>query len=107
MVQAGRFRERIEIQTNTQSRDLSGGTIDSWITTYYARAQILGLLGKEYYDAQQVQSSLTHKIKIRHVASDITPSNRIKWGSRIFNIQSVIPDRRNFEINIMAIEEIT
>jgi len=48
---------------------------------------------------------ITHKIRIRY-RSGMTSKNRIKFGSRYFNITSILnPDERNIMIDMFAVED--
>ena len=54
-----------------------------------AWASIDPLSGRELWNALQVQPDVTHKITIRY-RSGVNPKMRIKFGTRYFNIVSVI-----------------
>jgi SPP1 family predicted phage head-tail adaptor len=52
----------------------------------------------------QTTSEISHKIRIRYLAS-VTPKLRIKFGTRYFDIVSVInPDERNEYLEMMCRE---
>jgi len=107
-VRAGSLRHRVAIQTETQTPDGMGGFTTTWAAiTGMASvpAAIWPLSAKESLDAMKLELTVTHKIRIRY-RSGITAANRILFGSRTFNIISMInPDEKNKMIDFLAIEE--
>lgn len=85
----GKLRHRITIQQLTRTPDGSGGYTETWPTFSTVWASINPVHGKELFEAQQIQSNVTHKIRIRYL-SGVKSSMRVSFESRIFQIQSVI-----------------
>ena len=105
-MRAGALRHRIEIQVASTTQNAAGEPSGTWSASSYAYAAIWPLRGSEYLNASQERSSVTHRVRIRYL-SGLTPENRIKFGSRYFNIVSVISvDERNIYQDIMASEVI-
>jgi len=103
-MRAGELRHRITLQTPVEAADGMGGVTTTWIIFKTVWAAIWPLRGAEYITAQQVQSELTHKVRIRYLAN-LTPKHRIRWGDRYFDIQSIInPDERNIYFEMMCRE---
>ncbi len=70
----------------TFTSDSSGDAVASWSeTTRWGSLQTLS--GKELYEAKNISPELTHKIIMRE--TDVTPRDRIKYGSREFRVYSV------------------
>lgn len=91
----------IEQPVAPASRFATGGT---WAEVCKAWVSIEPLAGRELWNAQQVQSLVTHRIRMLYRAG-ITSAMRVKWGSRYFNIASVInPEEANVELELMATE---
>jgi SPP1 family predicted phage head-tail adaptor len=105
-MRSGRMRHRVVIQTQTESRDTHGGVSRTWADTATRWASIEPLRGREFYSAQQVNANVTHKIGMRYY-SGLTPTHRLKFGTRIFNIVDVrlIKEIKN-EMEILATEVI-
>lgn len=107
-MRAGQLRHRIAIQESTDTPDGAGGFTSSWADISGMEsvpAAIWPLSSKESLDSMKLELSVTHKIRIRY-RSGITAKNRIKFGSRYFNIISLInPDERNRILDILAIED--
>lgn len=102
----GSLRHRITIQKFDKVDDGGGGYEETWVAVATVSASVSPLQGKERYEAQQIQSSLSHKIKMRY-RDGILPTMRVLFGARIFNIISVIdPDERHRELDLLCEEVI-
>lgn len=101
----GELRHRITLQKLTNSQDSFGQQIeDNWMDIITVWASIEPLVGKQYFAAEQVQSEISHKIKIRYLPG-ITPDMRIKYSTRIFQIVSPLNYKElNIELQLMCKE---
>ena len=108
MIESGKFRHYISIQTPTETRDDYGEPIVTWPTTYHnAWASIEPLKGYEYWASQQVNAEVTSKITMRY-KSGITPKMRVVWGDHTYRILSIInEEERNIQLTLMVEETIT
>lgn len=88
-MESGKLKHRITIQAATETRNDTGDVLKSWATFADRWASIEPLTGRELMKAQQVSSEVTHKVTIRYLAG-VTPQHRILFGSRVFNINSVL-----------------
>ena len=79
----------IERPTFAQNADGSDNTTFANYATLYAKIQPMG--SREKLEAQQLAFKTTHKITIRFSALNIaiTTTDRVKLGSRFFNIQGI------------------
>jgi len=106
-MQAGSLRHRIEIQHRTEASDGIGGKTTTWTRYCYARAGIWPLKASEALEAMRLEHRITHRIRIRYI-SGIEASMRIKFGTRYFDIVSIINrEERNKELDLMATEGTT
>ncbi len=90
-MQIGKLRSRIQIQSvDNSSRNALGEPVEAWstITDGTVWAQIQPIVGNEAFLAEQVNSTVTHKITIRSL-STVTAKHRVLFGDRIFDINSV------------------
>lgn len=104
-IAAGKFRQVITIQQRADTADGMGGFTTTW-GTYAAnvRAAMRPYTGKEYWAAGMKQTEASAVFSIRYQAG-ITQAMRILFGSRVYDIASIInPDEANRELHIMAIE---
>lgn len=103
---SGPLRDEVTIQEVAETRDAYGGVIETWGTFATVRASVEPLIGREYFAAQQVQATSTHKIRIRYL-SGLVPKMRVLFGVRVFDIESILNvNERNEEIVIMAKEQL-
>jgi len=79
-MRAGLLRDYVEIQRNSPTQGNSGELIDSWATLAYAWVYIRASSGEE--------AITTHQIRMRY--RDITHTDRIVFGSRVFDIVNVL-----------------
>ena len=108
-MRAGNLRHTISIQEETETPDGQGGFSLSWDDVSgmdAVPAAIWPLSAKESLDAMKLELQVTHKVRIRY-RSGITAKNRIKFGTRIFNIISLINfEERNKQLDMLALEDI-
>lgn len=105
---SSKLRHKIDLQQKSATRDSFGSEVATWTTKATVRAAIEPLSGREYFMAYQVQSEVTHKITIRYYGGGITPGWRIKFGTRVFDILSVINiEEKNQTMILMAKEFVT
>ena len=93
----GKLRHYVQIESFTAAQDNYGQQNKVWATEESVFASIEPLRGREWLEAQQVSAELSHRIIIRHT-NNAKPNNRIKFGTRIFDINVV---RNIDERNIM------
>ncbi len=89
-MRAGELNKRITIQTKgTPTRDSFGAEVIAWSTFATVWAAVEPLSGREYLAAQQATATVDTRIRIRYFAG-VLPEMRIVYGSRTFEIVSVI-----------------
>lgn len=103
----GKMRHRITIEQKTRVPDGAGGYTESWLPFAAVWAAVDPISGKEYFEAQQIQSAVTHKIRIRY-RSGIIPSMRVNFKGRIFAMTSppINWEERNRDMLLMCSEVI-
>jgi len=106
MVRAGELRHRVMFQQNNgTSTDTEGIPVENWADVFAVWARVRDLSGREYFAAQQVQAEVTTEITIRY-REGLNSNMRVKYGTRIFDIKSIIPDERKTELRLMCKEVI-
>lgn len=88
-MQSGKLRHRVVIQSVAQTRAADGGIIETWSDVATVHASISPKGGREFFNAAAVAADITHMIRIRNYDA-LTNSHRLKFGTRIFNIKSVL-----------------
>ena len=75
-----------------------------WVQVAEFYASIEPVAGREYFQAQQVQNSTTHRIRCRY-RPGINSKQQIRFRGRTFELQSVLNlEERNEWLEIMAVE---
>lgn len=104
-INPGNYRHIITIEKLSENRNEFGEVIKkNWTTFTITRASIRPINGKEFYQAETINSEVTHKLNLRYKPG-IKTDMRIKFGARVFEIISVINfEERNVELQIMCKE---
>lgn len=104
MIRAGSLRHSVVIQERTLTADAYGGRTEAWATFATVWANVEPLSSSEQWRAQQVQSSVSHKVTIRYLAG-IDSKMRVKHGTRYLHIGSIRNvDERNIELELLCTE---
>ena len=103
-MQAGKLRRRVTIQYPSDTRNDIGEPITQWLTfAESVPAAIEPLNGREFFAAQQEQSTVTTRIRIRW-RPGVTDLMRIVHSTEIYDIEAVLPDQHSGrrELNLMC-----
>ena len=108
---ASKMRHKIIFQNEVLAADGAGGNAVSWsnFATVWAKIEDLGQLSARSINAEkgfagQLQNECSYKITIRYLGG-VTPKMRALFGSRVFNIRSVINVNEENEILLVFAEE--
>jgi len=110
-MRAGRLRQRINVQKVTETRGAHGSVTRTWNTVASRWASVEPLRGREYMEAAQATSNVTHRVRMRFYSGLNTKSYRFQFtnppdSERTLNIDSVLNlDERNREHECMCIED--
>jgi SPP1 family predicted phage head-tail adaptor len=105
-MRAGRLRHRVVVERATDGTDAYGDQVPTWAALATAWAGIEPLSGREYFAAAHIQADVSTRIVLRGIPGvSITPKDRIRYGSRLFDIKQVIDrDAENIEIQLLTQE---
>lgn len=84
-----KLRNRLEFQERTVARGAEGGETETWFTVAFRWGAIVPLVGRELINAQQIATTVDHRIEIRFW-KDLTAKMRIVFKGRTFGIDSVL-----------------
>lgn len=87
-MRAEKMRHRITFQKQPEDTSTLGSYEAAWVDVATVWAQISPVSGKEYF-GQMRENTVSHKIYCRYRAG-ISPKMRIRFGTRIFRIISVL-----------------
>ena len=102
-MKAGSLRNLIEIEEPVEQLSDYGETVTTWHHKATCDAAITPLSAREFFAAQQVQSDVSHRIVIRFVPA-ICPRMRVRFGCRIFHVESVLADERELMLTLLCKE---
>lgn len=106
-MQAGKLRHKLVIQSRTEAPDSIGHMVSTWSEFATVYGSVEPLIGREYLAAQQVQSEVSHKLRIRWL-NGATTKMRVLFGSRVFDINSVLNvEERGREMLLMCKEAVS
>lgn len=88
MINAGQLDKRMILQAPTIARADDGAETITWTTLATIWAGIRTLRGREYWQAQQVNSDVTHEVLIRYRAR-LSPRFRLIFEGRTLEILSI------------------
>jgi SPP1 family predicted phage head-tail adaptor len=99
------LKHRLALQALSRVSDGQGGHTESWATEATLWGAIEPVKGYERYQAQQVQTPVTHKITVRY-RGGVTTKKRFLFGSRVFDIKEVLNENEdNRYLVIRALEQ--
>lgn len=105
-MQAGKLRHRVDIQKPTNAQNSLGETVPTFVDQDRVWAEVMPLSGRELLAARQTTGEVTHQVTIRW-RDGLTPTHRIRFGTRIFEILSVINvEERNREMRVLCKEHV-
>ena len=98
------FNKTVSFQRLRDVKNKFGERIKDWVDVLTKKACIYPVSGKELFVEGTINTEITHKIYVSYTNS-IRPDMRIKYGSRIFKIQSIINlQERNRILQLMCKE---
>ena len=107
MIQSGRLRHRIVIQSPTETQDTYGEPIKTWATFLTTWASVEPIKGREYWESQQVNAEVTYKITMRH-REGLNPKMRVSWDDRTFEIKNILNEyEKGRRLTLMVTESVT
>tara|TARA_B110000444_G_C18800920_1_gene577412 strand:- start:94 stop:420 length:327 start_codon:yes stop_codon:yes gene_type:complete len=101
----GEFRNRVALQTLSQSTDGAGGYTSSYSTATTVWSKVEATSGSESMFGDQVRATQGYKFTIRYYSA-LTSAYRLSYRSKLFNITSIkiIDEGKNRYQEIMATE---
>lgn len=108
MIDPGKMRHRVTFLEYDGARGDYGESLDAdpkhWRDVFAAWAAVDPVSGKEFYEAGQQQSMVTHKVRLRY-RPGITTAMRLRHRERVLEIVSVINwEERNESLLLMCKE---
>lgn len=101
---AGRLNKRVTIQSRGAGVDSFGAPNGTWTDIATVWASVSPLRGQERMNTQQTQADIDHKITVRY-RPGLVAKQRLKYGVRLFDIESVIDINERHETVEMMCKE--
>jgi len=106
-VDPGKLRHKIIIKVQPPGQDSYGEKVSDtslWTNFVTIRAAIIPISGREFFTAQQVNSTVTTRIEIRY-KSGITAGMRVVCGTKVYDIKAPLDlEEKHKEIHLMCEE---
>lgn len=109
MLDAGKLRHRVVVQKYVGQADEYGDIgrqeDKNWRNVCIVWAAVDPISGREYYAAEQAQSEVSHKVRMRY-RGGIKPGMRLLLGERKLYIRSVIDWEERHESLLLMVQEV-
>jgi SPP1 family predicted phage head-tail adaptor len=105
-MRAGRLNRLITLQqeSETEPTDNLNTPVVEWQDVVRVWASVEPLRGREYLETKNVNPELSVRVRIRYLEG-VSRKMRVKYGERIFNIESVIDvEEQHREMELMCSE---
>ena len=109
MLDAGKLRHRVVVQRYVGEADDYGdirwADDKNWRNVCIVWAAVDPISGREFYAAEQAQSEVSHKVRMRY-RGGIKPGMRLLLEGRKLYIQSVIDWEERHESLLLMVQEV-
>ena len=105
MIDPGRLRERVTIQSATETRNAMGETTQTWGTFAERWASVQGISAREFLLSGQQQTEISHRVRLRYV-DGLTSTMRILWRGRVLEIASALEHNNRSEHELLCTERV-
>ena len=89
MIDPGKLRERITVQTASGTTNALGETVLAWADSSAVWASVEGVSAREALAAGQQETTISHKVRLRYLPG-LTQQMRFSWRSRTLDIVSLL-----------------
>lgn len=94
------------VQRQSSGQSATGQPNGAWTDLSQEWTQIEPVSGREYFNASGERAEITHKLTMR-AGRSYAPRDRVVYGSRVFNIRSVLNrEERGRYLDLMCTEHV-
>lgn len=97
MKSAGERDKRVVIEQKQTTKNGIGEEVVTWVTFGTRWASVKPIRGREFFAAQQTQSAVEYRVNLLKPLA-LTQDMRIKSGSLVLDIVSIIDNRDELEV---------
>lgn len=105
MIRPGDLKERVTIQSSTESRNALGETTLSWSDYTTRWASVDGVSSREALLNGKQDINITHRVKMRYV-DGLTQNMRLVWRGRVLEIVSLLEHFSRSEHELICSETV-
>ena len=105
MIDPGRLRERVTIQSASEHRNAMGETTQTWSTYAERWASVQGISAREFLLSGQQQTEISHRVRLRYV-DGLTSTMRVLWRGRVLEIASALEHNNRSEHELLCTERV-
>lgn len=105
MIDPGKLREQVTIQTAAETRNSMGEAVQAWQTYAERWASVTGISSREYLISGQQQTEITHRVRLRYV-DGLKATMRILWRGRVLEIASALEHANRSEHELLCTEAV-
>lgn len=101
--------QRVTFQTRGSGQGSTGQPSGAYTAIMTAWAAVKPISGREYFNASGERAEVTHEIDVGYCSelASLKPKDRAVFGSRIFNIKSVLNlEERGRKLLLMCTEHV-
>ena len=103
-MRAGRLKHRVTIETPGGTASTFGEVAQTWSTVATVWAAVEPTSSRERVENEQTKTFTTHRVLMRY-RDDVSTVERVTFGSRTLNIQSIInPNEQNATLELLCTE---
>ncbi|MHB0934899.1 MAG: phage head closure protein [Armatimonadota bacterium] len=105
----GQLNRRAQLQQPAPTPNNQGGEVPGWSTVATVWAFVDPLTGRQFFEAKQIQSEISHRIVIRY-RTDVTAAWRVRLRDhgvyRVFRIEACFsPEDAREWLDLLCVEE--
>ena len=98
---AGKLDKQVVLESFTTTTNDFGEQVESWSTLATVWAQVIPQMGKEIYDAAQVNAIDLLIFRIRY-RTDLNRKHRIQYNGQTYDIETIVEIGRNEGLEILG-----
>lgn len=107
MIDAGRLREEILIQTVTESTAAGSGAVSTAPATFWdTRAEVIPLASDEAFDGDASTRRARYRVTTRYKAGIVT-TMQVAWNGLTLQILSAVPDVLRTEVVMECVVDLS
>lgn len=105
MIDAGRLRERVTVQTPSGNVNALGESVLTWSDSTAVWASVEGVSARESLAAGQQETTISHRVRMRYLPG-LSANMRFSWRSRTLEIVSLLEHGNRSEHEAICQEQL-